>query len=130
MRAIVLAAALALTSCPAFAAGDWTPDDALVAKIETAFVPIMTAGLTNPGGRPAPVPATLDKYTRYYAGETVDGEQVVVGAFLYDWGRAPAGIQFVTMKDLPGGAGGGCSIIHVWYHVATGKIESTCNFAM
>jgi len=31
------------------------------------------------------------------------------------------------MKELPSGFGGGCGMIHIWYHVATGKIESVCN---
>jgi hypothetical protein len=36
----------------------------------------------------------------------------------------------VTDGVVPGGSGGGCNIIHVWYHVASKKLESVCNFPM
>jgi hypothetical protein len=124
----LLAFAVALVA-PAHAAdAEWMPDQALISKIETAFAPIVAAGLTDIGDHPVKARALLKDYNRYYAGETTNGEKVVVGSFTFGsiWGGTP-GVHIVTMKELPSGFGGGCGMIHIWYHVATGKIESVCN---
>ncbi len=117
---------------PANAAdGEWAPDMALITQIEAKFAPSMSDGsLTDIGGRSATASEPFDHYARFYAGETVNGEKVVVGSFIYGFGEEKPGIQIVTMEHLPGGAGGGCNMIHIWYHVATQRIESVCNFPM
>jgi len=107
--------------------GEWAPDAALIARIEAALPPILENGLTDPGDHPVSAPATLDKYTRLYAGETVKGERVVVGALVLGI-VGPPGIKVVSMHGLPNISGGGCGVIMIWYHVATGKIENVCNF--
>jgi len=110
--------------------GEWAPDQALIGQIEAKFAPIMDAGLKDIGEHDVKAPAALGEYARYYAGETVKGEKVVVGSFVYGWRSDAPGAHVVSMKELPSGAGGGCSMIHIWYHVATGEIESVCNFPM
>jgi len=124
----LLAFAVALATPVRAADAEWAPDQALIGKIETAFAPIMAAGLTDIGDHPVKALAPLKDYSRYYAGETTNGEKVVVGSFTSGpfWEGTP-GVHIVTMKELPSGFGGGCGMIHIWYHVATGKVESVCN---
>ena len=127
-------AGLTLLACIApvrAASGEWTPDAPLIAEVETAFKAQMANGMTDIGGHPARPPASLDGYVRTYAGETVDGERVVVGA-LVDGSilGKPPGIRTGAMASLPEVSDGGCGVMHLWYHVRTHKIESVCNFAI
>ena len=130
--ALLLIAFAATLAAPARAAdAEWAPDQELIIKIETAFAPIMAAGLTDIGNHPVKALAPLKDYSRYYAGETTNGEKVVVGGFLYGVrAEAVPGIHVVSMKELPSIAGGGCGVVMIWYHVDSGKIESICNFPM
>jgi hypothetical protein len=132
MRSFIHAAALMLALTGWAAAEErqeFQPDQALIAKIEAKFAPIMAAGMKDIGDHDVKALAPLDQYARFYAGEIDKGERVVVGAVWY--GRDhPAGIRIVTMKELPTASGGGCSVIMLWYHVDSGKIESVCNFPM
>src|SRR5262249_53206104 len=97
-----LALAAAVTAPPRAADGEWQPDQALIAKIEAAFAPMMEAGLTDIGDHPVKARGPLSEYTRLYAGETVDGEKVVVGGYLYRIATdKPPGAYVVPMSELP-----------------------------
>jgi len=65
----LLAFAVALATPVRAADAEWAPDQASIAKIETAFAPIMAAGLTDIGDHPVKALAPLKDYSRYYAGE-------------------------------------------------------------
>lgn len=128
-----VAAILFASLSPVAAAGDgeWAPDAPLIAGIETAFRAQMASGMTDIGNHPAQAPASLDGYVRTYAGETVRGERIVVGA-LVDAAMLgkPPGIVIGTMETLPQVSDGGCGVMHLWYHVETHKIETVCNFRL
>ncbi|MBI3675549.1 MAG: hypothetical protein HY243_02910 [Proteobacteria bacterium] len=109
--------------------GGWTPDLTLVAQIETKFRPTMTDGsLTDIGGNFVRAEDPLDQYARYYAGETLDGERIVVGVLILSYGESP-GVHIVTMQQLPITADGGCGMMHLWYHVKNQLLESVCNIS-
>jgi hypothetical protein len=131
MRKWVFAAMAALSifpAAPVMAGEEFQPDQALIAQVEAKFAPIMNTSMKDIGGHDVKALAPLDQYARFYAGEIDKGEKVVVGAIRYR--RYPPGVHVVTMKELPMASGGGCSVIMLWYHVGSGKIESVCNFPM
>jgi len=126
------AIALSMFVCGAAAAAEavagWAPDEALIAQIETQVQALFAeGGFTDPSNSPANQSGSLDQYDRYYAGETVNGEQVVVGALVSSYPERHQ-IHVVTMKELPRIYGGGCEVIHIWFHIETKKIERVCNF--
>ena len=128
---LCLLAVISAQAGPARAAdGEWAPDQGLIAKIEKTFAPAMASGLTDIGGHSVKALAPLNHYSRYYAGETVKGEKVVVGSFVYGTTDAVPDSHVVSMKELPRISGGGCGVIMIWFHVDSGKIESVCNFPM
>lgn len=126
----ILALAAAIAAPARAAEGEWQPDQALIAKIEAAFAPMMAAGLTDIGDHPVKALGPLAEYARFYAGETVKGEKVVVGGLLHGISDKPPGIYVVPMSGLPQVSGGGCGVVMLWYHVDSGKVESVCNFPM
>jgi hypothetical protein len=118
MRTGRLAAlAVALTSFAASNSGhaeNWTPDPALIQRIEKQLV-------LPPGTKP------LEAYTRYYWGTASGERRILGGTFLYRFGEA-AGVRNGSEADVPQIMDGGCAVVHLEYDIQDGRTVSIfCN---
>jgi hypothetical protein len=118
MRTGRLAAlAVALTSfaaCNSGHAENWTPDPALIQRIEKQLV-------LPPGTKP------LEAYTRYYWGTASGERRILGGTFLYRFGEA-AGVRNGSEADVPQIKDGGCAVVHLEYDIQDGRTVSIfCN---
>jgi hypothetical protein len=117
MRGKMLAVLGALTlaaSSVASAQSLGVPDAPTIAKLEAAVQ-------LPPGAQP------LASYQRYYAYVGKPGHLLVAGAYVARGGLG--NVHLVASADLlPDIADGGCSVVYLWWDVATGKtIGAACN---
>ena len=104
-------------------AQSWTPGDADIAKLEAG---VKLATLPRWDVR---LPS-LSGYARYYAGSTMNGEQVIVGELVTPLGSAyKPGIHIVgNRRTFPMISDGGCAVVNLVYSVRQQKIVSIgCN---
>ncbi len=92
----------------------WIPNRADVVRLERQVMP--------PGGY------RLDSYDRAYSGTYVSGRKVIEGRWVeVERGRKPR-VDVVSYEKLPDIADGGCSVVTVYYDLATAKIAGVrCN---
>jgi len=107
-------------------AQNWTPDAALISKVE--------AGIKSDGispRYPEGHPLAIDKYARYYLGYTANSHRMIRGRFIIPFGTKmkPAGVYFVgSQKEFPVVFDGGCSVMNLVYDVeAEHVISLRCN---
>jgi hypothetical protein len=101
----------------------WSPSDAEIAKLEGSIK------LETLPRRDARLPP-LSGYARYYAGSTVNGEQVIFGELVTPIGSAhKPGIYIVGDKRaFPTIFDGGCSVVNLVYSMKQKKLVSIeCN---
>ena len=104
-------------------AQSWTPGDADIAKLEAS---IKLETLPRWDARLPPVSG----YARYYAGSTMNDEQVIFGELLIPFGSSDKpGIHIVGNKRaFPTIYDGGCAVINLVYSPKQRKILSIgCN---
>jgi len=93
-------------------------------QIKTAIMDTIEQTATLPQGA-----AKLDQYDRSY---TYMGDRSVIGIYVRTDLRGTAHTgerQWVSQKQMPQIAGGGCSVVTVFYDPKTHKADSMCNFA-
>lgn len=126
MRRLTIPAALVALAmqagAPAAEPGEpyWTPDAALIAKLEAS---VKIRGF--PGARQY----ELAQYDRYYAGVTYNGQRQVTGRLIIPPNREdnPAtGIHVTDEKYLPNLHGYGCANVHVTYYVESNQSYAQC----
>jgi len=114
---------------PAAAQGarEWTPDAAMVARVE-AFM--QTHMPSREGSATLRKPLRLEDFARYYAGVFDSrGRKMVRGVFVgFDAEHYPRGSHIVPENDLPMILDGGCGIIEVQFDVEAGRAPwAACN---
>jgi|SRR6185312_4838531 len=111
---------------PSIHAQKWSPDRAMIQKLESGIQPTDFPKRGYVGK-----PPVLTEYARYYAGYRKNSHRLIAGEFVLheDAGDKAAGVYVVaSQKDFPQIADGSCSVIHVLYDLDTSRITSlTCN---
>ncbi len=107
----------ALLSCGAAVAGEahWLPSHSDVEKLEAQAKP--------------PKGYRLDQYDRSYSGTFVSDRKVIEGHWIQvrTPGQKPR-VTIVTYDQLPQVMDGGCSVVTVYYDLATAKVTGVaCN---
>lgn len=131
-RVVILAAASSLAvaahgqQAPPTEQPYWTPDAALIAKLEAGLriipgtLPGYTSSITYP----------LAQYNRYYAGVTVNGQRWIRGVLLLPPNREDKPQTGVHVTDLPWlprlPPGGGCAHVTVTYLVNQNDSTASC----
>jgi hypothetical protein len=122
--ALTVSLTIGFTGAVAMAiAQSWTPSDPDIAKLEAC---IKLEKLPRWDARLPP----LSGYARYYAGSTVNGEQVIFGELVTPSGSGfKSGIHVLGSKrELPTIWDGGCAVINLVYSPNRQKIVSIgCN---
>ena len=89
----------------------WTPDAAMIAKLEAGLRIISLPKQTS---------YQLTQYDRYYAGVTNNGRRQIIGKWILPPNREDnpkTGIHITDMKYMPKLRGGGCANLRVTYYV-------------
>jgi hypothetical protein len=131
MRKIRLLLTLPLlqAASPAFTQGaaadetDWTPDAALIAKLEAGLKVSMLPGIVLSTEQ-------LRRYDRYYTGVTVNGRKQISGRLIVPPNHETnpqTGVHITDNKYMPRLRGGGCSNITVTYYVDQDKAFGSCD---
>jgi hypothetical protein len=95
-------------------AQNWSPDPALIQRIEKQLV-------LPPGSK------LLEAYTRYYFGTSSGERQILGGTFLHE-SREAGGVKIVNQADAPLIFDGGCTVVHLKYDIQDDKTVSIfCN---
>jgi hypothetical protein len=107
-------------------AQNWTPDAAIISKVESDIKP-SDIPLEYPTGHP-PI---IGHYARYYFGYIgANNHRMISGELVLPWSKMKAaGIYVVgSQREFPRISDGGCAVMHVVYDVEAGHMVSLqCN---
>jgi hypothetical protein len=107
-------------------AQDWTPDAAIISKLESD-IKRSDIPLRYLSGHP-PI---IAQYARYYFGYKADNHRMIRGELILPFGSKmkPAGIYVVgSQREFPTIFDGGCAVMQVVYDVEAGRMVSLqCN---
>ena len=124
MRSLILLPVLLAPN--SVCAQSWTPDVAIISKLETGIKPSDRPLRYSPGHLPV-----VGQYARYYFGYKANNHRMISGEFVFPFGTKmkPAGIYMVgSERGFPTIFDGGCSVIHVVYDVEEVRMVSLqCN---
>lgn len=99
----------------------WTPDAALIARIESKLNPAASSGM------PLATKYRLEQYDRYYYGISIDGRRQVRGVLLVPPNREDnpkTGAYITEERYVPRVIGGGCANLTVIYNVARDSVST------
>jgi len=70
----------------------------------------------------------LSGYDRYYTGTWVSGRRMIKGVLYIEHANQHGKVRIVTEQELPVIMDGGCSVVTVFFDVATNRVAGTfCN---
>jgi hypothetical protein len=123
-RSLILLPVLLASS--AGCAQSWTPDAAIISRLESSIKPGDIPLRYSPGH-----PPVIDQYARYYFGYMANNHKMIRSKFVLPFHSKmkPAGVYMVgSEREFPIVFDGGCGVMHVVYDVDASLVVSLrCN---